>query len=136
MTTHTAQTKYFEGIGRRKEAIARVRLHRGVKKYSFIVNGKDGKAYFKIMRYEKGAMAPLQVLGEKDVQVEARVYGGGVMAQSEAVKLGLGRAILKASPELKMQLRNAGCLTRDARAVERKKYGKKKARRSTQWRKR
>ena len=129
-----AKGKYFEGVGRRKTAVARVRFYPGVGG-DFIVNGLDYKAYFPILRYQKKAVAPLGLASVKG-SVEVRVRGGGVMAQSEAVTLGLARALIKFDPEFKKEFRAFGFLTRDSRMVERKKFGLKKARRAPQWRKR
>ena len=131
------ERKYFEGLGRRKEATARVRFYPGAEKKdaNFLVNGADYKSYFPAVRFQKSAEAPLRAISEKG-SVEAKVYGGGVMAQSEAVTLGLARALVKFNPDLKAELRTRGYLTRDPRMVERKKFGLKKARRAPQWRKR
>lgn len=129
--------RYFEGVGRRKSAVARVRFYPlGKEEGGFIVNGLDYKKYFSLMRYKQSATEPLRVLKDKKGQAEVSVKGGGVMAQSEAIKLGLARALVKFDPNLKHELRAFGCLTRDSRMVERKKYGLKKARRAPQWRKR
>ncbi|OGY59782.1 MAG: 30S ribosomal protein S9 [Candidatus Colwellbacteria bacterium RIFCSPHIGHO2_12_FULL_44_17] len=130
------QDRYFEAVGRRKEAVARVRLFTGGKA-SFVVNGVDYKKYFPLLRYQAIAAAPLsKVTLTTQVAVEAKLMGGGVSAQAEALSLGISRALLKVSPETRTILKSLGFLTRDARAVERKKYGLKKARRAPQWSKR
>ena len=126
--------KYFEGLGRRKTAVARVRFYPN-KGGDFIVNGMDYKSYFPILRYQKKAGAPLKSSAIKG-SVEVKVNGGGIMAQSEAVTLGLARALVKLNPDFKKEFRAMGYLTRDSRMVERKKFGLKKARRAPQWRKR
>lgn len=133
----TEKNKYFEGLGRRKTAVARVRFYPGIEKKDggFVVNGADYKEYFPMLRYQKSAIAPLKNTSVKG-NVEVKVYGGGTMAQSEAVTLGLARALVKFNPDLKKELRIFGFLTRDSRMVERKKFGLKKARRAPQWRKR
>ncbi len=132
-----SRRKYFEGVGRRKTAVARVRFYpSGNEKGDFIVNGIDYKKYFSLARYEQSAVQPLRLLKDKGGQTEVSVKGGGVMAQSEAVRLGLARALVKFDPDLKRELRAFGYLTRDPRMVERKKYGLKKARRAPQWTKR
>ncbi len=132
--THHA-SKYVEAVGRRKTAIARVRIVKG--DGAMQVNGMEAKKYFNIPRLVVTAKAPAERLGlGKNYDVTARVVGGGVHAQAEAVRLGFARAIIKQSPEWKPQLRAYGFLTRDSRMVERKKYGLKKARRSPQWAKR
>lgn len=126
--------KYFEGVGRRKTAVARVRFypdHGG----DFTVNGVDYKEYFPVLRYQKKAVAPLSLVSTKG-GVQVKVNGGGVMAQSEAVTLGLARALIKFNADFRKEFKTFGYLTRDPRMVERKKYGLKKARRAPQWRKR
>lgn len=130
-----ASPRYMEGVGRRKTAVARVRIAKG--KAAFRVNEKDVNVYFPIPRLMKDAIAPLERLkrlGEYSVSVH--VSGGGPSAQAGAVRHGLARALVKAEEELKKQLRALGFLTRDSRMVERKKYGLKKARRAPQWQKR
>lgn len=138
MAKETAK-KYFEGIGRRKSAVARVRFYPSGKGGSFVVNGKEPKSYFVTQRYIMNATAPLGILDsgvKKDAEISAKVIGGGIMSQAEAVSVGLGRALVKFDGELKERLRAAGYLTRDPRKVERKKPGLKKARRAPQWKKR
>lgn len=132
------KNKYFEGVGRRKSAVARVRLF-PEGKGDFVVNEQDYKEYFNIERYRQSAVEPLKILApadKKKVSVSVKVSGGGPMGQAEAVTLGLARALVKYDKEHKERLRTEGFLTRDPRRVERKKYGLKKARRAPQWRKR
>lgn len=127
--------KYIEAVGRRKTAIARVRLFAGTGKMT--VNDKAGKEYFGLSRLVADALAPLTTLkigGEWDVT--AHVSGGGIHAQAGAVRLGVARALVEKNAEWKKMLRVYGFMTRDSRMVERKKYGLKKARRSPQWAKR
>ncbi len=127
--------RYFEAIGRRKEAIARVRLY--TKKSGLEVNGRDSQNYFPIERLQKKAFSPLEKMKITDkLGIVAMVKGGGINAQSEAISLGIARALTKFNPDFKKRLRRFGYLTRDARVVERKKYGLKKARRAPQWKKR
>jgi small subunit ribosomal protein S9 len=127
--------RYAEGVGRRKTAIARVRITPGT--HAFVVNNRSLHDYFGISRLEKVVASPLAELHiEKDYAVHAHVRGGGVAAQAEAVRHGLARALVKVDGELKKRLRKFGFLTRDSRMVERKKYGLKKARRGPQWAKR
>ena len=128
------KAKYFEGVGRRKTSIARVRISGGENK--FVVNGESPKNYFKVERYEKSALSPLKVLKSEKLSVSAKVGGGGLMAQSEAIRLGLSRALTIFKPELRKELKIMGYLRRDPRMVERKKFGLKKARRAPQWKKR
>lgn len=128
-------TRYSEGVGRRKTAIARVRVSGG--KGEFAVNGKSVKDYFPVLRLQDTVVAPLLKLNIGDkFEVSARVSGGGIAAQSEAVRHGLSRALVLVNEEYKKRLRSLGYLTRDPRMVERKKYGLKKARRAPQWQKR
>lgn len=127
--------RYVEGIGRRKTATARVRLTKGAK--AMFVNEKKLTEYFTLPRLVTTAMEPLTKLGLTDAfSVNAKVKGGGIHAQAEAVRLGIGRALQVMDEGLTKQLRALGFLTRDPRAVERKKYGLKKARRAPQWAKR
>jgi small subunit ribosomal protein S9 len=131
----TAKHRYIEAIGRRKTAIARVRLSTGDGKVT--VNGKQPKEYFTLPRLVAAAIAPLvelQIMNGYDVS--AHVSGGGIHAQAEAIRLGLARAIVEKDSAWKLRLRAAGYLTRDSRMVERKKPGLLKARRRPQWAKR
>ncbi len=128
------EDKFFEGVGRRKTAVARVRVMKGK---GMLVNEKDLGAYFGLGRLEKTAQEPLTALKLADTyRATVRVKGGGVKAQAEAIRHGLARAIAKAEPDFVARLRTSGWLTRDPRMVERKKYGLKKARRAPQWQKR
>jgi small subunit ribosomal protein S9 len=134
-TGHVGSGRYIEAIGRRKTAIARVRVMKGDGKFS--VNGKAPKDYFDLPRLATAALAPLSDLKiDGDYDVSAKVSGGGIHAQAEAIRLGIARAIAEREPERKKVLRASGYLTRDSRMVERKKYGLKKARRRPQWAKR
>ena len=127
--------KYYEVLGRRKTATARVRLSLGSGRVT--VNDKELKEYFRNPGLEQAALSPLDnlKLGAK-FDVNVKVRGGGIHAQSEAVRHGLARALIAMNAEFKKRLRNLGFLTRDPRMVERKKYGLKKARRAPQWQKR
>ena len=139
MATKIEIKKYLEGIGRRKTAVARVRFYPSsaeMSKEHVVVNGLDYKKYFSLVRYQKRAVEPLRLLKGKGGEVTVKVSGGGTMAQSEAVTLGLARALVKFDESLKQEMRAFGFLTRDPRMVERKKYGLKKARRAPQWPKR
>lgn len=127
--------RYVEAVGRRKTAIARVRLTGG--RGEFAVNGKNPQEYFKTARFSFYAESPLTKLKLSDkYNVNAKVIGGGMHAQAEAVRLGLSRALVLKNPDFKRRLRKLEFLTRDSRMVERKKYGLKKARRAPQWAKR
>jgi small subunit ribosomal protein S9 len=126
--------RYTEAVGRRKTAIARVRIFAGNGK--IMVNGKDIKAYFTLPRLVADAKSPLEQLKLSEYDVTVMVSGGGIHAQAGAVRLGISRAIIAKSPDWKPRLRTMGFLTRDSRMVERKKYGLRKARRAPQWAKR
>lgn len=127
--------KYVEGVGRRKTAVARVRIVGGRGKFS--VNERDLEQYFSLPRLRIVASAPLEKLKlSSKYNVSVKVHGGGPKAQSEAVRLGLSRALVLKNPDFKIRLHVLGFLTRDPRMVERKKYGLKKARRAPQWAKR
>lgn len=126
---------YVWGTGRRKSAVARVRIRPGTGK--FLINNRELDQYFALEPDRLAARAPLEVAeaGSRwDVFVNIR--GGGTTGQAGAVKLGLARALAKATPETEAALRDKGLLTRDARKVERKKYGRRGARRSFQFSKR
>lgn len=127
--------RYIEAIGRRKTAIARVRVSNGDGK--FLINDKEPEHYFAMPRLAAIAVSPLEDLKIKaNFNVSARVQGGGIHAQAEAIRLGVSRAIVEKNSAWKKRLRVSGYLTRDPRMVERKKYGLKKARRAPQWAKR
>jgi small subunit ribosomal protein S9 len=135
ISSKTKPEKYFEGIGRRKTAVARVRIFNGDGK--FIVNGKKIMDYFKLERLLKIAQSPLNNLNIKNkLDISVKIKGSGISAQAEAIRHGLSRALVKFDSKLKKELKRAGFLTRDSRMVERKKYGLKKARRAPQWSKR
>ncbi len=126
--------RYTEAIGRRKTAVARVRIMPGTGKMT--VNGKTPAQYFTLPRLVQDARSPLEQLKLTEYDVTVVVSGGGIHAQAGAVRLGLSRAIIAKSPDWKPRLRTMGFLTRDSRMVERKKYGLNKARRAPQWAKR
>jgi len=128
------EARYVEAVGRRKTAIARVRIFPG--DGSMTVNGKDIKKYFVSQRQRMAAISPFADLKIVAFDMSAHVSGGGIHAQAEAIRLALARAIIVKNPEWKKRLHTVGFLTRDSRMVERKKYGLKKARRAPQWAKR
>ena len=133
--TATAQKTYTWGTGRRKTAVARVRIREGTGQ--FIVNGLDCKDYFPLEVEQMDVREPMKLTdmaGRIDVFVN--VNGSGKLSQSGAVRLGLARALKEYRPDLEPKPRDAALLTRDARMVERKKYGHKKARKSFQFSKR
>jgi small subunit ribosomal protein S9 len=121
--------------GRRKEAVARVRLVPGTG--SFAVNGRTLEEYFTTRAHRMVIAEPLRVVGrEKDFDVVASIKGGGVNGQAGALRMGISRALVELDPGLRDQLKSGGFLTRDAREKERRKYGLKKARKAPQYSKR
>jgi small subunit ribosomal protein S9 len=132
-----ADVYFYEGLGRRKEATARVRLHTGGAANSFIVNDKSLEEYFSRTVDQSEINKPFTVTGtEGRFDITVKVNGGGVTGQAGAVRLGIARALLKADPDYRKSLREHGLLTRDARAKERKKPGLKRARKAPQYTKR
>ncbi|MBE5799608.1 MAG: 30S ribosomal protein S9 [Clostridiales bacterium] len=129
-----AQVQY-QAVGRRKKAIARVRLIPGEGK--IVINGRDIDNYFGLETLKMTVRQPLVLTsleGRYDVLVN--VYGGGLSGQAGAIRHGISRALIKADPELRPAVKKAGFLTRDPRMKERKKYGLKAARRAPQFSKR
>jgi len=123
------------GTGRRKEAIARVRIVPGSGKWT--INGRPLDAYFPNKVHQQVVNEPFVTLGMEDqFDVIARVHGGGVTGQAGALRLGISRALQLVDPDNRPPLKKAGFLTRDPRAKERKKYGLKKARKAPQYSKR
>ena len=129
-----AQVQY-QAVGRRKKAIARVRLIPGEGK--IVINGRDIDNYFGLETLKMTVRQPLVLTsleGRYDVLVN--VYGGGLSGQAGAIRHGVSRALIKADPELRPAVKKVGFLTRDPRMKERKKYGLKAARRAPQFSKR
>ena len=125
----------YKATGRRKTAVARVRVMPGDGKIT--VNGRDYIEYFPRPAYQATVRAPLEVLeAGSRYDVIAQVDGGGPTGQAEALRHGIARALAEESQESRGEMKGAGLLTRDARAVERKKYGLKKARKRPQFSKR
>ena len=128
--------QYFEGVGRRKQSIARVRLMSGTGR--FIVNEKEAPAYFTRLGDMEAILAPMQAAGQdfKTYDITVHVNGGGVTGQTESVQLGLARALVKMNVDNNSAMRKGGFLTRDARVKERKKPGLKRARKAPTYTKR
>jgi small subunit ribosomal protein S9 len=128
--------EYFYAAGKRKTAIARVRLYpKG--KGLITVNGKPGNEYFSLVTSSGIINSPLKMTGlSKEFDISIKVSGGGVSAQAEAIRHGISRALLHFNDTLRTTLKKAGFLTRDARVKERKKPGLKRARRAPQFSKR
>lgn len=130
------KTRYIEAVGRRKTAIARVRITPGTKS-SFTINDKEVNGYF--------STKDLQIIAEEAIVksgvsekyvVTVKVLGGGIHAQAEAIRHGLSRCLVLRDEEIKNTLKKLGFLKRDSRQVERKKFGLKKARKAPTWSKR
>jgi len=128
-----AQTD-FNAVGRRKQAIARVRLVPG--SGNIIINKREIDNYFGLETLKMTVRQPLVLTRTTGFDVLVNVNGGGLTGQSGAIRHGISRALLKANPELRGELKKAGFLTRDPRMKERKKYGLKAARRAPQFSKR
>ncbi len=130
----------YHGVGRRKEAVARVYIREG--RGQATINGRPATEYFGAFQdsseyLNRHLMTPFYITGTVGrYDVRARVRGGGPTGQLEAVRLGIARALVGVAPEFKKSLKDAGLLTRDARVVERKKYGRRKARKKEQYSKR
>ena len=123
------------GLGRRKSSVARVRLKSGAG--GFVVNGRDSNEFFRTVQTRARLFAPLEATGTKGTyDVFCTVDGGGPSGQSDAIALGIARALKKINPGYDDVLRAAGLLTRDSRMKERKKYGRRGARRGFQFSKR
>ncbi len=132
-----AEFEYYEGLGRRKTARARVRLYPNNKDVGFMINDKPLEEYFARNVDQANINEPFQVCGtEGHFGVTVKVNGGGITGQAGAIRLGVARALLKADPEYRKPLREHGMLTRDPRAKERKKPGLKRARKAPQYTKR
>jgi small subunit ribosomal protein S9 len=128
--------QYFEGVGRRKQSIARVRITTGTGR--FLVNEKEAPAFFSRLGDLDSILAPLKATGENAdaYDISVVVNGGGVTGQTDSVQLGLARALVKMNPENVVAMRKGGFLTRDARIKERKKPGLKRARKAPTYTKR
>ena len=137
--TATAKDKYIEAVGRRRTAVARVRVYPSkkapAKGFDILVNEKPYTEYFPLSKHHQNIVAPF-VAVEENFPVSVQVKGGGVESQAEAIRMGIARVISEHKEEYKSKMRTLGYLTRDPRVVERKKYGKRKSRRPQQWRKR
>lgn len=124
-----------QATGRRKSSVARVRLYDGTGR--MVLNGKSLEEYFPELALRLRVMAPLRTAElEGRYDINAKIEGGGYTGQSDALRLGIARALVEIDPELRTTLKREGFLRRDARRVERKKYGLRKARRAPQFTKR
>ncbi len=133
--TASASKQYFYSVGKRKTAIARVKLFEGGSG-DMLVNEQKAKEYLTGAQIEN-ALAPLALIEKKkEFDIEVKVIGGGKSAQSDAIRLGISRALLLIDPDLRTTLKREGYLRRDARIKERKKPGLKRARKAPQFSKR
>ena len=127
--------KQKNAVGRRKEAVARVYLSKGTG--NITDNEKEYKAYFPIMYLQNQVELPLKTVDvQTSFDIVVNVQGGGPKGQAEAIKMGIARVLCEVNPEYRPALKKEGLMTRDSRMVERKKFGKAKARRSFQFSKR
>ena len=127
-----AETYY--GTGKRKDAVARVWLTPGTGQ--FIVNGKTLEEYFGRVTHQQWAKTPFKTGAGPNFDVKATAHGGGISGQAGALRHGIAKALVEMNAELKPELREIGAMTRDPRVKERKKYGRKRARRGFQFSKR
>lgn len=128
-------TKFQWGLGRRKTSVARVRVAPG--QGGFLVNGRPMDSYFPTVQMQLDATSPLKLTeNDKGYDIFVNVEGGGPVSQAGAVRMGLARALKEMNPALEGALRDGGHLTRDSRMKERKKYGRRAARRGFQFSKR
>lgn len=127
---------YYRAVGRRKQSVAVVKLQKG--KGNIVINGKPGDKYFSGNEaYVHTVRAPLELISKsKELDIEVKVDGGGTRGQSEAIRLGVARALVEMSIDFRTSLKKHGYLTRDPRKKERKKPGLKKARKAPQFSKR
>ena len=134
--TEGKKGKYFYAVGRRKRAIAQVRLY-PEGKGEVIVNDKKLEEHLPIDVLQESVMLPLKSVGMSETaDVTVKTHGGGIRGQADAIRLGIARALLIINPDYRATLKPLGLLTRDSRKKERKKFGLKKARRAPQWSKR
>jgi small subunit ribosomal protein S9 len=131
------KTTYVEGIGRRKTSTARVRLV-PASKTTILVNDREYKAYFQDLALQKNVESVLETpeAGIEHYAITAKVSGGGIASQADAIRLGIARALVKEKANRRSALKAAGFLKRDPRSVERKKFGLRKARKRPAWSKR
>jgi small subunit ribosomal protein S9 len=133
-----SETHYYEAVGRRKRATARVRLYPGnADGVRVVVNGKPLQEYFGRFQDQEQAVEPLKATqNDSRYNLTVVVQGGGITGQAQAIRQGVARALQIADPDLRKALRDAGFLTRDPREKERKKVGLKRARKAPQYTKR
>ncbi|PIR06418.1 MAG: 30S ribosomal protein S9 [Candidatus Komeilibacteria bacterium CG11_big_fil_rev_8_21_14_0_20_36_20] len=131
------KNNYVPAVGKRKSAIARVRiLDEKSNTIKIIINNKDYKEYLPYFQWQEIILQPLKITGQDKIFISIKTHGGGVRGQVDSIKHGIAKALIKKDPELRPALKKEGFLTRDSRIKERKKPGLKKARRAPQWSKR
>jgi small subunit ribosomal protein S9 len=136
MTPTKSTTKYFEAVGRRKTSVARVRIFPG-SKAGYEVNGKTLEAYFPVAMHQLTVTEAIaNAKAAEKFHVTAKLSGGGISSQAQALRHGISRALISYDAEIRGKLKKLGYLKRDPRAKERRKFGLKKARKSPQWSKR
>lgn len=138
-TTSEKSERYVYAVGRRKTAVAQVRYYADAKAEALeiVVNNRPYNEYFNTFEQREACVAPLKVVGKsEEAKISVLVSGGGLSGQADAVKLGIARALVEHDALVRPALKAEKLLTRDPRAVERKKPGLKKARRAPQWAKR
>ena len=136
MADTISKEKYIEGMGRRKTSVARVRLFAS-SKASFTINDKDIATYFPTRELAATATEALELAKiPGKYKITAKIKGGGISSQAQALRHAISRALLLTDKELRTTLKQAGFLKRDPRAKERRKFGLKKARKAPQWSKR
>jgi len=132
--------RYIEAVGRRKTAVARVRIFPASSvregQNDILINDKNLDKYFPLKKDQSVVTSPFEKLMQKGMKTTVKIKGGGVAGQAEAIRLGISRALVSFDKETRPRLKALGFLTRDPRMVERKKPGLRKARRPQQWRKR
>ncbi len=134
-TTTATKGKYFYANGKRKRSIARVRLYKGTGEIE--INGQPINEYISVKSLIGLVRSPLSITGSNQkFNITAKIEGGGISSQAEALRHGISKALIEADPLNKPTLRKAGLLTRDSRIKERKKYGLKRARKAPQFSKR
>ncbi len=134
-TTKTSNKKYFYANGKRKTAVATVRLYKGAGKIT--INEKDVNEYVDLKTLISKIKSPFVLTGNAGkFDVVAKVQGGGINAQADAIRHGISKALVISNPDFKTTLKKAGLITRDSRVKERKKYGLKRARKAPQFSKR
>lgn len=136
VTPPVSALKFLSAVGKRKTAVAQIRLFfNGEGKIE--VNGQSHVVYFPVATLQQIVAYPLELSGHKgNVDITAKISGGGIRGQAESLRLAITRALVKSNSELRKTFRGVGLMTRDARKKERKKYGLKRARRAPQWQKR